>query len=212
MARPRTATDEQIIEATVRAIGKHGPARLTLAHVAAEVGITPGAIVQRFGSKQALLLAVGEIGAGQIEAAVDAALARHAPLEALYRVLVDQVRPLRTTEEMANHMAFLHLDLADPDLRRRARSHARGLLGGIRQLVDAATAAGQLTPGPADERAVAVYTTYNGALISWALVGKGSLASWVRHQLDVTLAPHRPAAAAAGTPKSGTPNAGAARG
>ncbi len=144
MGRPRRVSDEQIIDGAVRAIGKHGPAKLTLAHVAAEVGITAGAVVQGRGSKQGLLLAIGEVSGSAIEAEVDAALAGRTPLRALEHFLSRQVRALRSREQMANHMAFLHLDLADPELRTRAQEHARALLAGIRRLLAAAVDAGEL--------------------------------------------------------------------
>lgn len=191
MPRPRSVTDEQILEGTVRAIGRYGPAKLTLAHVAGEVGITAAAIVQRFGSKRALLLAVGESSGRTIDALVDAALERPDPIEALHDVLLDQITPVRSAAEMANHLAFLNLDLADPELRRRARQHGRALLNGIRRLIEAACEAGDLDSDVPEVLAVAVYTTYNGAMISWALVGNGALSTWLRDQIDLTLAPHR---------------------
>lgn len=190
MGRPQTVTDEQIVRAAARAIGKHGPVKLTLAHVAAEVGITPAAIVQRFGSKRGLLLAIGESQAFAVDPQIDAALARRTPLRALYVVLTAQARAMGSIEEMANHLAFLQLDLADPDLRSRARSQARALLAGIRRLLGAAVDGGELKVDDLDELALSVYTTFNGALISWALVGRGSVASWVRARLDSELRPY----------------------
>jgi AcrR family transcriptional regulator len=191
VARPRTVTDEQIVEGAVRAIGTHGPVKVTLAHVAAEVGITPAAIVQRFGSKEALLLAIGEASGAALSDLVDRLLERRPPLEALHRFLAEQVQPLRTPQQMANHLAFLHLDLADPDLRRRARRHGAELLDSIRRLLHAAVDAGELRSGDVDELAIDVYTAYNGALISWAMVGSGALTTWLRARIDRTLSPSR---------------------
>ncbi|MET8542281.1 helix-turn-helix domain-containing protein, partial [Kitasatospora sp. NPDC004799] len=57
MPRPRTTSDAEILAATARAIGIHGPGRLTLAHVGAEAGVSPATLSQRFGSKRGLLLA-----------------------------------------------------------------------------------------------------------------------------------------------------------
>ncbi|MGP4100532.1 helix-turn-helix domain-containing protein, partial [Nonomuraea sp. KM90] len=57
MGRPRTTSDEAILGATARAIGRHGPQGLTLAAVAQEAGLSPATLVQRFGSKRGLLLA-----------------------------------------------------------------------------------------------------------------------------------------------------------
>jgi len=55
--RPRLASDEDILMAAFRAIARLGPARLTLADVAREAGVSAAALVQRFGSKRALLRA-----------------------------------------------------------------------------------------------------------------------------------------------------------
>ena len=53
--RPRTHSDDALLDATFRAVGAVGPARLTLADVAREAGVAPATLVQRFGSKRALL-------------------------------------------------------------------------------------------------------------------------------------------------------------
>ena len=55
--RPRQNTDQEILAAAFRAIARLGPAKLTLADVAAEANVTAASLVQRFGSKRDLLLA-----------------------------------------------------------------------------------------------------------------------------------------------------------
>ena len=62
--RPRQASDEDILKAAFRAIARLGPAKLTLADVAAEAGVSAAALVQRFGSKRALLLAAAKDAGG----------------------------------------------------------------------------------------------------------------------------------------------------
>ena len=57
MARPRKHTDEAIIAAAGRVIGRSGPG-FTLAEVAAEAGVAAGTLVHRFGSKHGLLVAM----------------------------------------------------------------------------------------------------------------------------------------------------------
>ncbi|MCK6488186.1 MAG: helix-turn-helix domain-containing protein, partial [Planctomycetes bacterium] len=53
-------TDEDVFAAAQRAMSRRGPHELTLADIAAEAGVTPGRLVQRFGSKRALLVALSE--------------------------------------------------------------------------------------------------------------------------------------------------------
>ena len=38
-----------------------------------------------------------------------------------------------------------------------------------------------------------VETTYHGAMIGWAIHRKGTLADWMREQVEAVLAPHRTA-------------------
>ena len=58
--RPKKATDDEIFTATTRVMLRLGPHEVTLADIAAEAGLTASALVQRFGSKRALLLALSE--------------------------------------------------------------------------------------------------------------------------------------------------------
>ncbi|HEX6597146.1 MAG TPA: helix-turn-helix domain-containing protein, partial [Acidimicrobiales bacterium] len=86
MGRPRLASDDDILDATARAVSRHGPGQLTLATVAGEAGITAAAILQRFGSKRGLLLALSRRSTAGAAEAVAAALARSktgSPREAL---------------------------------------------------------------------------------------------------------------------------------
>jgi len=54
MARPRRVSDVQILEVARRCALEHGPG-VSLARIAREVGLSAPAIVQRFGSKDALV-------------------------------------------------------------------------------------------------------------------------------------------------------------
>ena len=51
MGRPAKFTDDLILDATAEAIARHGPARATVAHIAAEVGAPSGSIYHRFDSR-----------------------------------------------------------------------------------------------------------------------------------------------------------------
>src|SRR5262245_53218875 len=84
--RPRAIADADILTATHRAVTRVGPMRLTLADVAREAGVSPATLVQRFGSKRQLLLALVASGSGDVEAqwAPIRAVAERSPLEAIY--------------------------------------------------------------------------------------------------------------------------------
>jgi AcrR family transcriptional regulator len=192
MARPRSVSDEQILEGTLKAIGKHGPARLTLAHVAAEVGLSPATLLQRFGSKAALLSAVTGGSTAYAEKAFDEVTAgAESPLAAVTDALTGFSRAITTREELANHLAMLQLDVADPNLRVQAADQAAAVRRRIAALLARATLQAELVDGT-DPSGLAetVYTAYNGALITWALYGEGELHAWLRKRIHAVLEPH----------------------
>src|SRR5205085_3801342 len=85
--RRRKAEEADVFAALVRVMHRRGPAELTLREIAAEAGITAGALVQRFGSKRALLLAHARHAAATGDTGVvAAALPTSSPLAALRSV------------------------------------------------------------------------------------------------------------------------------
>lgn len=190
--RPRQASDEDILRAAFRAIARLGPAKLTLADVAREAGISAAALVQRFGSKRGLLLATAADAAGGGDYIFPALRARHrSPVAALVG-LADCMELMGTTPAaIANNLAFLHIDLTDADFHRHALAASRGMRAGIRALVKEAIAAGEIEPCDPDRLASALHATLNGSLLNWAVRRQGRLVDWIRQDVRTVLAPYR---------------------
>src|SRR4029079_13475235 len=126
--RPRTVSDEELLQATWRAVSREGPVRLTLAHVAKEAGVVPATLVQRFGSKRELLLAVLRQGAGE-DFDLDAFRAKHTSARAALLAYADCMAGMATSpEELANHLGFLIMDLTDPEFHALSLAHAKASL------------------------------------------------------------------------------------
>ncbi|SEG99865.1 DNA-binding transcriptional regulator, AcrR family [Nonomuraea solani] len=192
MGRPRTTSDEAILEAAGRAIGRHGPQGITLAGVAQEAGLSPATLVQRFGSKRGLLLAVASHAARTVREPFERAREEHGtPLAALGAALAVLAEGVSTPEELAGSLGFLQLDLTDPEFRAHAAEHARRTRDEIAGLLAEAVAAGELVAGTElASLARAVQIAYNGTLILWALSGDGTLAAALRDSLGQTLRPY----------------------
>jgi len=189
--RTRTIPDEHILEATSRVIGQMGPSRFTLADVAAEVGLAPATLVQRFGSKRGLLLALAESSAGSVDACFAGIRAAHSsPLDALLAAATDMTRYVESPEVLANHLAFLQLDLSDPEFHHLALENARRLRAGYRALLDEAIAAGELAACDTARVARAVEAVGGGSLIAWAIHREGDVAAFVRSDLATLLEPY----------------------
>jgi len=188
--RPRTASDEQVLDAAARVIARAGPSALTLAEVGREVGLSAAAVVQRFGSRRALLLAVARHGTDVMPRQVAVARDADAPVAALVDVLAGIAGGIGGSDEFAHHLAFLLMDLSDPEFRENSRDFAAALEGAIAGVLAAGRAAGELVSGDPEQLARAVHAAYNGALVAWGLAGDGSPADRVREQLTLLLGPH----------------------
>jgi hypothetical protein len=114
------------------------------------------------------------------------------PLARIVEGLVLAVGPDATPEQMANSVAVLQLDLADPHFHAETLRGARAVRARIARDLAAALQAGELRPGT-DVAALAklVETTYHGAMIGWAVHRDSTLADWMRGQVEAGLAPHR---------------------
>ena len=178
--------------ALVRVMHRRGPAELTLREIAAEAGVTAGALVQRFGSKRAMLLAhtrhaarTGDIGVS------DPRPRRASPLAALRSVTAVHAQLAASPGAALRNLAYLQNDLSDPVLYRHLLRMSRAARAHYEGLVADAVAAGEIRAGT-DVRALAraIEVTLNGSFLTWAVHREGSAAAWLRADLDATLRPH----------------------
>jgi AcrR family transcriptional regulator len=190
--RPRTLSDADILAATGKAIFRLGPAKLTLSQIAREAGLSAATLVQRFGSKKGLLLAMFTAASDSVDACFEAVRAKYrSPLAALVAAATEMTRYIETPEEMANHLAFLQMDLADPDFHRLTLEHSTRVNAGYRALLDDAVAAGELATCDTPRLARAVGSMSFGSLSAWAVHREGTAEAWVRRDLETLLQPHR---------------------
>ncbi|MFD0356993.1 TetR/AcrR family transcriptional regulator [Streptomyces sp. NPDC127110] len=194
MARPRGVEDAEILRAAARVMGRVGPAGLTLAAVAREVGLVPGTLVQRFGSKRGLLLALADLSAAEARELAGRVRPEHdTALGALTALTVETMSVMATPESFAHHLAFLCADLTDPELYERALAVHRAQTRAVAELLAEAAATGELRAGTdvaALTRTVQAVTA--GAGLTWALDREGTLRERMRHELGVALSPHLP--------------------
>ncbi len=112
------------------------------------------------------------------------------PLEALTRGLEDMASMAPTPEELSNHLAFLQIDLTDPDFHKLALANALTNRNGIVELLDEAIGAGELKQCDTDRLSVAVDAIAGGALINWAIHREGTAREAIRDALETLLGPY----------------------
>jgi AcrR family transcriptional regulator len=191
--RRRKAEDADVFAALVRAMERVGPAELTLRTIAAEAGVTAGALVQRFGSKRALLLAHARHAAetGDIGVDVPDPKTLSSPLDALRAVTAVYAHMAASPRAAVRNLAYLQNDLADPTLRRHLLKMSRAARAQYEQLVAVAVSSGDLRPAT-DVAALArtIEVTLGGSFLTWTLYRQGPAADHLRADLEATLRPY----------------------
>ena len=179
--------------ALVRVMLRRGPAELTLRAIAAEAGVTAGALVQRFGSKQQLLHAHARHAAatGDIGLAAPRAGRAASPLQTLRAATAVHARLAESPRAALRNLAYLQNDLADPVLRRHLLRLKRATRAGYEQLAANAVSAGELR-ADTDVRMLArmIEVTLDGSFLAWTLYREGSAADCLRDDLEATLQPY----------------------
>lgn len=190
--RPRKVSDDEVFAAAYRAMTRLGPGEITLAEIAAEAGVTAGALVQRFGSKRELLLQLSA-GAADTNAQFIRGLRKkqRSPI-AVLRAYAECLAGLAASPAaLARSLAYLQIDLTDADFRKHLLAQARATRVALREVIDDAAAEGELASDvDADALARVIETALSGSLITWAVYRDGDAAPWLRADVDAVLAPY----------------------
>jgi AcrR family transcriptional regulator len=187
--RPRQTSDEHILAATARVMQHRSPTQLTLANVAKEAGVVPATLIQRFGTKRGLLLTLCRTAPGSVPQQFAAARAKYkSPLKTLIELYAECTAFAPTPEAVANGLAYLQVDLTDSDFHAITLAQFRALRQETQNLLDAAVAARELRPCDTAQLARLIQHLNGGAMLAWAVYRQGSVAAWVRRELQALLA------------------------
>ena len=190
--RPRKVSDDDVFAAAYRAMQRLGPTELTLAEIAREAGVTAGALVQRFGSKRNLQIALAEGVASSAGAMIHGLRQKHeSPIDAIRDYAECMAQLAGTPEALARNLAYLTQDVSDPELRKNLLVQSRATRKALRELLDEGVDRGEVAPG-ADTRALArtLESVIGGALMSWAIYREGTARKYLREHVDTVLTPH----------------------
>lgn len=183
-------TDEEVFGAAYRVMNRLGPSDWTLADIAREAGVTASALVQRYGSKRELMLALmAAFAASSGDLFAQLRSAHSSPLAVLHAYGACMASMGATPQMLSHHLSYLQLDLTDPDYHRHFRAQAEGTRAALRDLLREAAARGELKAQDAtfEEMARALEVTITGSLLRWGSYQEGSAADAMRHDLTFLL-------------------------
>ena len=146
MPRPRKVSDDDVFGAAFRVMQRVGPADFTLDAIAREVGVTSGALVQRFGSKSELMVRLAEGAANATPSMLAEIRARHrSPIAALRAYAACMADLATSPDAYVRSLAYLLEDLSDPALRKPLERHQRATRDALEAMVRDAIAQGELS-------------------------------------------------------------------
>lgn len=186
--------DSAILAAASRVVSREGPERFTLADVGEEVGLSAATLVQRFGSKRQLLLLMLEQTVNLVNGRFAAAAAAgDSPLDALYAAALDRADPTHGPENVANGLAFMLLEINDPDFHAISVASAKQAIDAYKVMLDNAIEVGELCENGLDtlDLAETVHSVTLGSLMMWVILRDGATKPQTRRDLDTLLRPYR---------------------
>jgi AcrR family transcriptional regulator len=176
MARPRSIADEDILEAANVIMQAGGPAGLTFAAVAKATGLAAATLVQRFGSRDAMLVAALLRAWDQLEAQTREADAVFAATPEGAVHLLASLSGQYSDDDYADGLLLLREDMRHPQLRVRGEAWGKMLAAmlGRRLSADAHRQAllGQL-----------MLAQWQGIVLLWGFSRNGRVGEIVKRQL-----------------------------
>lgn len=184
MPRNRTIPDEFVLDEALKIVHENGPAELSFGTLAKRVDLAPSTIVQRFGTKAALLRAALGIAWDRLDAATAAADAS-APdgpggvIELLVALSGDY-----DALDYADQLRVLREDLRDPELRLRGAAWIATLEEAIERRLDGR---GGRRPGEVAGLGQLVVAQWQGSVTVWSFTRPGPLNDFVDTSLRAVL-------------------------
>jgi AcrR family transcriptional regulator len=176
MARPKRISDEVVLEGALRVMFRTGPAEFTLAAVAAEVGIAPPTLVQRFGDKRGLILRALAQDNGEFSGLIaqqPSGKGRAAVMGLLLRFTPDIEDP----DVLTTGLLWLREDFRDPELNAFARERWQLLRAAVAERMPP-------LPVPPDLAARLIEAQWQGAFNQWGFFQEGRLRDFVAASLE----------------------------
>ena len=197
VGRPRVFSDETIFRATRLVLQQGGYSELTLEAIASQVGCTRQALVRRFGSKHALILAYLDSTLVQMTANYRIVNAEsESPLAALRaRFVAPPAERLEINEDrtvQANVLAFMLISSSDLEVSIRFNALHQVFLDEMERLIRASLDQGELQGVDAAALARVLYSATLGETVRWSSTpGDDTLVSRLAEIFDLVTTPYR---------------------
>lgn len=162
MPRPKTLSDEAVLDAALALLHGHGPEALTFAGLAQACGLSAATLVQRFGNKAGLKQGTLLHAWDHLDRKT-ARLAARVPktTAGAIALLVGLSKDYGGIESYAEGLLLLREDLRDPALRARGAAWRDALTQALEACLSG-------TLGPSEGLGLLMASQWQGALLWWS--------------------------------------------
>lgn len=189
MGRKKSVDDQSVLEKAMLVISRVGPDRFTLTDIGKATGLAPATLMQRFGSKQQLLILAAKHANEKLKQDLEQLKKSHLPWDQeLIQFLSAVPEGFRSRQEIASSLGVLKLDMVDPELH----AIARRLFDSLREHIYKVLKNGQSSNQIHDTLDLKEITweldaLRHGLVIQWTLSGAGSLQKWLEKGIKIYL-------------------------
>ena len=183
MSKKKNMEDHLVLEKALLVISEKGPDVFTLADIGKAVGLAPATLMQRFGSKQQLLILAAK--QANVKLKSDLKVLKESKLpwdQELIHLLSALPEGFGSRHDIANSLGVLKLDMIDAELHPIARQYFESLRHRIQELLQIGQSSGQL--GSSFDVEMITWeldALRHGLGIQWTLSGEGTLQKWLEN-------------------------------
>lgn len=175
MPRKKQQSDQALLEVIMPIIFGKGPREFTLAEAAAAAGLSKAALLQRFGSKERLVLLALLLINRRNFAALDE-LPAEKGAEAVIRIFVERTAGPEHEQLLMDQLLWLRESMADTRVNAVSQDYFVKFRRAIAERMPA-------LPIPGDEAARLVEAQWHGAMTQWGIGRAGHLRDYVEGSL-----------------------------
>lgn len=177
MPRPKTLSDEDVLQTAHKLIHERGPDALTFANLAQACGLSPSTLVQRFKSRAGLVQSTLLHAWDRLDAKT-AKLAATVPKTAdgAIALLMALSKDYGGIESYADGLLVLREDLRDPALRARGAAWKKSLSSALDDCF-------ARVPHAPKDIGLLIASQWQGSLLWWGFDPQGDVESFVEDSL-----------------------------
>jgi AcrR family transcriptional regulator len=190
VGRPRRVEDEQVFAAMAAVLLRVGWARMTTNQVAAEVGVTPAALRQRFGGKRDLFAAFYAWHTRRLRADAAAPPGAGSALDTLRATVRGSVAGIATPAQM-RHAISPWTEVGEaPDIQRMTGERFAAALDQTTALLERAQEQGEIAGADPARLARQLRDCLLGTSLVWSVAGTRPVAEELADTVEQVLAPY----------------------